>query len=76
MSRVPEDSDLHDSSVSRVIAEYLENVDQGIVVDRHDFLDRYPDLAQELQSFFEDIDDVDRMMARINRSLEKAFGNG
>ena len=44
--------------LNQIIAEYLEAVESGRTPDRHELLDRYPDLADRLKSFFADHDRV------------------
>ncbi|HJT78605.1 MAG TPA: protein kinase [Gemmataceae bacterium] len=43
-----------------VIAEYLQQVEAGLVPDRADLLARHPDLADRLRAFFADYDRLDR----------------
>lgn len=42
-----------------VIAEYLQLQDRGFQVDKHVFIAQYPDLAEELEAFFQDIPALD-----------------
>jgi serine/threonine-protein kinase len=52
-----------ESRLERVLAEYLRSVDEGRPIDRAALLATYPDLADELQSFFRNRDAIARMSA-------------
>jgi hypothetical protein len=52
----PTQDDTQDDRVDGVILAYLQEVDAGRAPDRRAWLARYPDLAAELQSFFDDND--------------------
>jgi hypothetical protein len=45
--------------LDEVILAYMNAVDSGQTIDRHEWLQRYPDLAPELTSFFTHQDQVD-----------------
>ena len=55
------DSSGPESRLERVLAEYLRSVDEGRPIDRAVLLATYPDLADELQSFFRNRDAIARM---------------
>ena len=60
---------LPDSSPSelldQVLGEYMERLDRGEPVDRSQLLARYPELAEQLQSYFASADEVERL--RVER---------
>jgi serine/threonine protein kinase len=51
--------------LNEVLAAYLEAADAGWAPDRHEFVTRYPELADELESYFRDQDHV----AQVAESL-------
>lgn len=50
----------------RAIAEYLEQLDTGQVVDRESFLAAHPDVEQELRRFFETSDVLEAAVAALD----------
>src|SRR5437870_1671049 len=53
----------HHDPVDAVIAEYLQQVEAGVVPDREALLAGHPELADRLREFFADYDRVDRQAA-------------
>src|SRR5437870_10807885 len=53
----------HHDPLDAVIAEYLQQVEAGVVPDREALLARHPELADRLREFFADYDRVDRQAA-------------
>jgi tRNA A-37 threonylcarbamoyl transferase component Bud32 len=51
-----------------VIAEYLQQVEAGLVPDREALLARHPDLADRLRAFFADYDRLDRQAGDLRLS--------
>ncbi|MCI0640941.1 MAG: serine/threonine-protein kinase [Gemmataceae bacterium] len=51
----------HEQRLHEVLAEYLLAADSGQAPDRSTLLARYPDLATELESFFQNQEQVDRL---------------
>ena len=47
--------------LSQIIAEYLDALKAGLSPDRQELLDRHPDLAEDLRSFFADHDRVQEL---------------
>jgi WD40 repeat protein/tRNA A-37 threonylcarbamoyl transferase component Bud32 len=52
-----------DKLLAEIIAAYLEAVDNGQAPDRHELLERHPELALELKEFFADHDQFRRVMS-------------
>src|SRR5262245_58955322 len=61
MSDEPSCTDDRERRVDEAIAAYLEAEDHGGAPDRRAFLAGHPDLAAELQAFFDDHDGVGRL---------------
>src|SRR5215468_6822419 len=57
----------HDT-LDAVIADYLQQVEAGLVPDREAVLARHPDLADRLRAFFADYDRLDRQAADLHLS--------
>src|SRR5713101_3885846 len=51
-----------------VIADYLQQVEAGLVPDREALLARHPDLADRLRAFFADYDRLDRQAGELRLS--------
>src|SRR5436309_9978629 len=51
-----------------VIAEYVQQVEAGVVPDRAALLARHPDLAERLRAFFADYDRLDRQAGALHLS--------
>ncbi len=49
-----EESSAREHRLDEVIAEYYQLVERGGSVDPHAFVDRYPELADDLAAFFTD----------------------
>jgi hypothetical protein len=47
--------------LNEVLAEYMQRIDRGEVVDRETLLAQHPDLARELREYFDDTDRIERM---------------
>lgn len=55
-----EDSKEHSTDrVDELIAEFLQKLDEGTPLNRHEFLAAHPDSAEELREFFADVDRFD-----------------
>ena len=58
----------HHDPLDAVIAEYLQQVEAGVVPDREALLVRHPELADRLREFFADYDRVDRQAGDLRLS--------
>jgi tetratricopeptide (TPR) repeat protein len=58
--------------LEQVLGTYLEAIDQGVPIDRHDLLSRHPDLAAELARFFGEEDKFDRLAAPLRPIAQAA----
>jgi WD40 repeat protein/tRNA A-37 threonylcarbamoyl transferase component Bud32 len=47
--------------LQEVLKDYMQRLDRGEAVDRQQLLDRHPELAEELQSYFAGSDEVERL---------------
>src|SRR5436309_1374319 len=61
-----------DSRVDETIAAYWKAVESGQAVDRHDWTARHPDLAEELEAYFADFDQVDRFARPLRQVVAAA----
>jgi WD40 repeat protein/tRNA A-37 threonylcarbamoyl transferase component Bud32 len=57
-----------DDPLDAVIAEYLQQVEAGVVPNRETLLERHPELAERLRAFFADYDRVDRQAGQLHLS--------
>jgi WD40 repeat protein/predicted Ser/Thr protein kinase len=48
------------SPVDRVLADYLQRLDRGEVVDRDGLIAEHPQLVDELRAYFDDLDEVEQ----------------
>jgi eukaryotic-like serine/threonine-protein kinase len=53
-----------------IIADYVQQVEAGVVPDREALLQRHPDLADRLRAFFADYDQLDRQAAELRLSAD------
>jgi WD40 repeat protein/tRNA A-37 threonylcarbamoyl transferase component Bud32 len=58
---------LRQGLLEEVLEEYMRRLDRGEVVDRDQFLARYPELAGELRSYFAGSDEVERLRRHPER---------
>src|SRR5262245_36533189 len=63
---VPPDSS-RESLLEEVLGEYMQRLDRGEAVDREQFLARHPEWAEELRSYFEGSDELERLAPRAER---------
>jgi tRNA A-37 threonylcarbamoyl transferase component Bud32 len=61
----PDDPTMSHRSLDAVIASYMQAVEAGQVPNREDLLDNHPDIAEQLRSFFTDIDRMDRLASPL-----------
>ena len=61
----PHDPTQSFSPLDGVIAAYLQSVEAGQVPNRQEFLDRHPELTEDLRAFFADLDRMDRVAAPL-----------
>ena len=77
----PNDPTMSHSSLDALIAAYMLAVEAGDVPNRQELLDRHPEHAEWLRSFFVDLDRMDRVAATLRMAAELeatsgAEGNG
>lgn len=65
MQPLDEASSTRDAKFEQVLAEYLRSAERGENPDRQAFLAAHPDLAEELRSFFNNQDALERMAAPL-----------
>jgi tRNA A-37 threonylcarbamoyl transferase component Bud32 len=65
----PPPNSSHDP-LDAVIADYLQQVEAGLVPDREALLARNPDLAERLRAFFADFDRLDRQAGQLHLSQD------
>ena len=70
MSQASSLDNSREQRLEQVLAEYLHAVEAGQPIDRKAVLERNPDLADELQSFFCNRDAIDQLA----RPLQDAAG--
>src|SRR6516225_6721502 len=67
----PDDSKAAASDpLDAVIAEYVQQVEAGVVPDREALLAGHPELAERLRAFFADCDRLDRQAADLRLSAD------
>src|SRR5436305_15235965 len=64
----------HDQRLERVLADYLRAVEEGTAPDRAEVLKQHPDLASDLDSFFQNRDAMERMVKPIKEALPETIG--
>jgi serine/threonine protein kinase len=71
---VPEETDrsARDDRANKAIAAYLEAVDAGQAPDQAQFIADHADIAEELQAFFADHEQFDRLASSLQRQDERA----
>jgi tRNA A-37 threonylcarbamoyl transferase component Bud32 len=55
----------HEDRVNRIIAAYLQSVEQGKPLDRQELLVQHPDLVEELTEFFADRDRFEKVASPL-----------
>jgi tRNA A-37 threonylcarbamoyl transferase component Bud32 len=68
MTNEPQDT-AREERVNEIIAGYLQAVQHGQIPNRQEILARHPELAAELQEFFGDQDQFDRLAAPLRAVL-------
>ena len=53
-------TDFEAGAIDRVIADYMRRLDRGESVDRDEWIGAYPELADELRAYFDDLDEVEQ----------------
>ncbi len=71
----PSGSTNRDQQVNDIIAAYLEAVDTGQAPDRLEWLRQYPEYAAELEAFFADYAQVDRMAEPLRAAVGVKSGS-
>jgi len=59
----------HDRGLDAAIADYLTRLDSGETPDQDEYLAQHPEVAQDLQRFFDDLAFVDRQLAEEKATL-------
>ena len=72
VSRTDATPSRRDQRLDEAVAEYLLAAEAGRAPDRREFLARYPDLAGDLASFFDDEDCVRRMAGAMSLTTRRA----
>src|SRR5262249_21786310 len=70
------DRDDRESRLDSGVAESLDGIESGLVLDRRQWLARYPEFYDELSDFFADHDEFEKLAAglrEISRSVDEAF---
>ncbi len=63
------DASAKPNPLDEVLGQYLVRIDEGERIDREEFMAQFPDLADELRSFFQDSD-------AVGKALEESAGPG
>ncbi len=66
MTNSQEDVSRDDPQLNEILAKYLQAIEAGEPIDQDQFLRQYPEHADELQAFFADKDQVDRVAGEFN----------
>ena len=64
----PHDPTMSHSSLDAVIAGYMQAVEAGDVPNRHALLEQHPGIADQLQTFFADVDRMDRIASPLRNA--------
>src|SRR5438105_11468768 len=70
MSSMPEPAPSVGDPLDAVIADYLQQVEAGVVPDRAALLAAHPELAERLRAFFADYDRLDRQAGELRLSAD------
>jgi tRNA A-37 threonylcarbamoyl transferase component Bud32 len=62
--------DVPSDELTRLIAEYLNSQQAGVELDRHELLDKHPELADSLRAFFADHDRMRGLAEKGQRASE------
>jgi serine/threonine-protein kinase len=73
--REPDDDDSRQAELDRLLAEYMERLDRGELVDRERFAAEHPDFAGDLYSYFDGSDDLVRLALPAGVAARDASGS-
>ena len=70
MTTTERNSVSQDGLLAEVIAAYIQAIEAGATFDRNSIVAMHPELAQELEEFFADEDQFDRLISPLRRAVD------
>ena len=64
------------ADVETALAEFLDRTDRGEKLSREDFIASHPEIAEELRSYFDDLETVNLALTETQVGIEKNEGDG